>query len=179
MRRAGMVVMRHMAREELTPGRIAEIDLSESGTFVYKYVDGEVERAAEEWHRPRRGPDGWEKHIAYWKTDLERGGVAIGAFDDGLLVGIAVLRYQLTDTMAQLAALFVSRNYRRQGIAARLTREVIRLAREDGARELYVSATPSQSAVGFYRSQGFRLAEQVNEALYELEPEDIHMITAL
>jgi hypothetical protein len=47
------------------------------------------------------------------------------------------------------------------------------------ATELYVSATPSVSAVGFYLSQGFRLAETVNEALYAMEPEDTHMVRRL
>jgi hypothetical protein len=49
----------------------------------------------------------------------------------------------------------------------------------DGARKLYVSATPSVSAVGFYRNRGFELAEEVNKELFELEPEDIHMIMKL
>jgi hypothetical protein len=33
--------------------------------------------------------------------------------------------------------------------------------------------------VGFYRSLGFRLAKRVNPDLFELEPEDIHMILPL
>ena len=48
-----------------------------------------------------------------------------------------------------------------------------------GADQLYVSAVPSESAVGFYRSQGFRLADEVHPDLYELEPDDIHMIKEL
>lgn len=106
-----------------------------------------------------------------------RGGAAIGAFAEGGLVGITMVRYRLADSTAQLAALFVDAAHRRQGIAAALTGEVIRLARDEGARELYVSATPS--AVGFYTSQGFRLAERVNQELYEREPADIHMLRAL
>jgi GNAT superfamily N-acetyltransferase len=81
--------------------------------------------------------------------------------------------------MAQLDALFVSNGYRRRGIATRLLSRIVRLARADGADQLYVSATPSESAVGFYTSQGFRLAEKVNRELYLLEPEDIHMIRSL
>ena len=119
-------------------------------------------------------------HIERLLPVLENGGVMLGAFDEeGLLVGFAVLRYQLAEGTAQLDALFVSQGYRRQGIATRLTSRVARLARADGATDLYVSATPSESAVGFYLSQGFRLADEVNEALYALEPEDIHMIRRL
>jgi ribosomal protein S18 acetylase RimI-like enzyme len=77
--------------------------------------------------------------------------------------------------MAQLVFLQVSDGYRRQGIASRLTAECIRMARADGAKKLYVSATPSESAVGFYQTQGFRLVDKPNPELYALEPEDIHM----
>ena len=44
---------------------------------------------------------------------------------------------------------------------------------------MYVSATPSESAVGFYRSLGFEQVTAVNPQLFALEPEDIHMILPL
>jgi ribosomal protein S18 acetylase RimI-like enzyme len=78
-----------------------------------------------------------------------------------------------------LAVLHVSRAHRRQGIATALTEIVHRLAVEAGAKKLYVSATPSGSAVGFYRSQGFELIDEPHPDLYALEPEDIHMIKTL
>jgi ribosomal protein S18 acetylase RimI-like enzyme len=55
----------------------------------------------------------------------------------------------------------------------------LRLAKENGAGQLYVSATPSESAISFYSSQGFVLAKQVHKELYALEPEDIHLIRKL
>jgi hypothetical protein len=42
-----------------------------------------------------------------------------------------------------------------------------------------VSATPSRSAVGFYRSRGFQPTLDVNRELYERQPEDIHMVLDL
>lgn len=44
---------------------------------------------------------------------------------------------------------------------------------------LYVSATPSESAVGFYRSMGFAPTTEPDPRLFALEPKDIHMIMAL
>jgi hypothetical protein len=44
------------------------------------------------------------------------------------------------------------------------------------AKQMYVSAKPSGSAVGFYLSQGFRPADTPIPELYELEPENIHML---
>jgi GNAT superfamily N-acetyltransferase len=78
-----------------------------------------------------------------------------------------------------LSVLYVSRNYQRKGVGSLRAGEVARLARADGARRLYVSATPSGSAVGFYRSHGFEPTDEPNEALFALEPDDIHMILEL
>lgn len=172
-----MVNLRIITGEELA--RVEEIDVSESGASVYYSIEGKLALKQEVWQRPRRNAEEWQPYIEQWKTILEHGGTAIGAFKNRRLVGIAVIRYRLTASMAQLAALFVDSAHRRQGIAAALTQEIIRLARADGAHALYVSATPSESAVGFYTSQGFTLAKQANKTLYELEPEDIHMLLAL
>ena len=175
-----MIEVRQLKKSEIR--KIAEIDRSEHVTLGYVYKDGKLDPEKVNWHVPRwprEGPRGVEARIERMTRILEEGGVMLGAFDGDLLLGIAGLRYNLTDTMAQVTTMFVSKDYRRQGIAARLTAEVFRLAREGGAKELYVSATPSESAVGFYRSQGFRLAEKVNKELYALEPEDIHMIKTL
>jgi ribosomal protein S18 acetylase RimI-like enzyme len=173
------IVTRHMPLEELTPHRVAEIDVSEHGDVVYIYADGDLTLTHEEWARPPHTDAELQCFVDKWLSEIRSGGAALGAFDGDRLVGIAVVRYCLTETMAQLTALFVSRGHRRRGVARRLTQEASRLARSAGAAHLYVSATPSRSAVGFYQSQGFHLADQVNRELYELEPEDIHMVRAL
>jgi ribosomal protein S18 acetylase RimI-like enzyme len=160
--------------------RIAEINRSEHVTTRYSYENGKLRAEQVDWHVPRWRRDGGdfsvEALIEQFAPVLGDGGVMLGAFEGSLLVGFAILRYRLTERQAQLVALYVSRGYRRQGIATRLTSRIARLAKADGAEELYVSVTPSESAVGFYMSHGFRLAEAVNDALYALEPEDIHMI---
>ena len=169
------VAIRHLSLHELAPSRVAEIDVSEHGDIVYVYADGDVQISHEEWARPRRTAEEWKCFVDEWNSEVRSGGAALGAFDGDKLVGIAVVRYGLTDTMAQLTALFVSRDHRRLGVARRLTRAVCSLAKMAGATDLYVSATLSRSAVGFYRSQGFRLADQVYNELYEVEPEDSPM----
>jgi ribosomal protein S18 acetylase RimI-like enzyme len=162
--------------------KIAEIDRSEHITLNYVYNAGTLDREEVDIHAPRwpaSGSWGFEERIRHAERRLKEGGENLGAFDGDLLVGYATLRHDLEPGTAQLDSLYVSRDYRRQGIASRLTAEVIRLAQEQGAERLYVSATPSGSAVGFYQSHGFRLVEKVNAELYALEPEDIHMIRSL
>jgi ribosomal protein S18 acetylase RimI-like enzyme len=178
-----MIEMRQMESSDI--GRIAEIDRSEHITLGYFYRDGKLEAEEVDWHVPRWCADHRSEHsvqanIEAWKPYLKQhGGTMFGAFDGDLLVGFAIFRPKLTEDVAQLAVLHVSREYRRRGIAAALAEKVHRLAVESGAKMLYVSATPSESAVGFYTSQGFRLAKEVHPELYALEPEDIHMVKAL
>jgi ribosomal protein S18 acetylase RimI-like enzyme len=169
--------MRPMAAEEVD--RISEIDVSESGQVVYKWINGRVEAAPERWHRPRSHSDAWKQKADRIKARLARGGAAFGAFAGERLVGFVALQHRLADDVALLSALWVSRDHRRQGIATALTREVLRLARETGATAVYVSACPSESAQGFYRSLGFSPAVFVHRELYEAEPEDIHMVKRL
>jgi ribosomal protein S18 acetylase RimI-like enzyme len=172
-----MIDIRPLNTNELF--HIAEIDVTEDGETFYQYDHSSLRECVEPWHRPRWDAAQVQRRIAGFAAELARGGVVIGAFDGELLVGAASLRYRLEPDMAQLASLHVSQSHRRMGVASALTAEVFRLARESGAKRIYVSATPSRSAVGFYRRQGFELAEKVNEELFALEPEDIHMIKHL
>jgi N-acetylglutamate synthase-like GNAT family acetyltransferase len=169
--------VRPLNRDEL--GRISEIDVSEEDDQIYRNVDGQLIPESKTWHRPRWDAGECQRRIAAFSVEMDQGDTVLGAFDGERLVGAASLRYRLTEDMAQLASLHVSQSHRRRGVATALVDEILRLVQDSGARRIYVSATPSASAVGFYRSKGFELAEQVNEELFALEPEDIHMIKGL
>jgi ribosomal protein S18 acetylase RimI-like enzyme len=109
---------------------------------------------------------------------LAAGGVLVGAFAGETLVGVAVLGGELIGAGAnqlQMAFLYVSNGCRRRGIARVLLDDVCLRARQRGARQLYISATETESALGFYLDYGCRLADTVNPALYALEPTDIHL----
>lgn len=177
-----MITIRHMAASEL--GRLGEIDRSEHVTREYSYREGSLEWRAVEVRVPPWSPSGDHEHsvqgnVKAWQRILERGGTLVGAFDDGSLAGLAIYRPELSGGVANLAVLHVSTSHRRKGIGSLLAGEVARLARADGARRLYVSATPSGSAVEFYRSRGFEPTDEPNEALLALEPSDIHMVLEL
>jgi ribosomal protein S18 acetylase RimI-like enzyme len=164
--------------------RIAEIDRSERVTEAYVCKDGSLEQKGVDWDIPRWSIEGDHDHTVQAVIEgsqlvLDCGGVLLGAFDGEMLIGFAIYRPNLSQDTAQLAFLYTSNGYRRQGIGSLFTKEVIALAKADGAKKLYVSATPSTSTVHFYMKHGFELAEEVNPELYELEPEDIHMIRIL
>jgi ribosomal protein S18 acetylase RimI-like enzyme len=176
-----MITIKQLENSDIV--RIAEIDRSEQVIRGYFYRDGRLEAEEVNWRVPRWFDEGPEHSvpamIGFLVPILQGGGMLWGALDRGSLVGVAVYRPHLTETMAQLVFLHVSNGQRRQGIATRLTAECVRQARSDGAERLYVSATPSESAVGFYQSQGFQLVEKPHPELYALEPEDIHMFMKL
>jgi ribosomal protein S18 acetylase RimI-like enzyme len=178
-----MVILRRMDPSELA--RIAEIDRSERVTELFAYRNGALVRRRIDDAVPRWSASGDHEHavptrVAAWRPLLDhRGGTLLGAFEVGALAGVAIYRPHLDPGVANLAVLHVSRRHRRCGVASRLVAEVARLARADGARRLYVSATPTGSAVGFYRSFGFRVTGAPNAELFALEPDDIHMVLAL
>ncbi len=164
--------------------RIGEIDRSEHVTSLYSYRHGSLElRTADLWAQPWSLSGDHEgsvqARIAAWRPILDRGGRLVGAFEAKALVGFAIYQPRLVQDMANLAVLHVSRDFRRRGVGSLLTREVARLARADGARRLYVSATNSGPTVDFYRRHGFEPTDHPNETMFALEPEDIHMIAEL
>jgi len=160
-----------------------DLDRSETIRTGYRQEGTELIKMSVHWDDAGwvdgDGEHSYEKMIRGARELLALDGTAIGALDGDRLVGIAIYRPRLTATMGQLGLLHVSNGYRRQGIASRLFDEVVGLARIDGATELYVSATPTQSAVGFYLSKGFDPTATPDPNLLEAEPDDIHMILCL
>lgn len=172
-----MIEIRDLAVDEL---RLAvEIDVTEDGSVVLEQRGTTVLSRPEEWHRPPRDAARWREFEVRWRAFVPAAGVALGAFHGNRLVGIATLRRAIRPGLDQLEALFVDRANRRLGVAVALVTEIEALARSGGARHLYVSATPSESAVGFYRSCGFTPTAEPIPELLEREPEDIHMMVAL
>jgi ribosomal protein S18 acetylase RimI-like enzyme len=172
-----MIEIRELVQGELT--RAYDIDDSDDGDVVYVVSGACLQATPLEWHRPRRTPERWNQFIMAWERILDAGGAIYGALRGDRLVGVAVLRPRLTAARAQLQSLYVSRAYRRQGVARRLVEAVERRASAGGARELYVSSNRALRAVGFYLAQGFRPAEEVDPDLFAQEPEDIHLVKPL
>jgi GNAT superfamily N-acetyltransferase len=176
------VALRRMSAAELD--RIGEIDRSEQVTHLYEYREGTLARRPVDLPVPPWSLSGDPEHsvpgkVAAWRPLLERGGTLVGAFDAQALAGFAIYRPRLSEGMGNLAVLHVSRAHRRHGLGALLVGEVARLARADGARRLYVSATPTGATVEFYLGRGFRPTDQPDAELFALEPEDIHMVLEL
>jgi ribosomal protein S18 acetylase RimI-like enzyme len=168
---------------------VASIDRSEHVEVVYRVEAGRlvsgpvpVGRAdIPAWDPEGSGEHSVAAHTASYSSAVADGAVLLGAFtaEDGALMGLAAVQAELEPGLAWLAALHVSRAQRRRGAASALWEAAVEVARAAGARSLYVSATPTDSAVGFYRSRGCELADPVHPALFAQEPEDIHLVGAV
>jgi predicted N-acetyltransferase YhbS len=69
----------------------------------------------------------------------------------------------------------VGRDYRDQGLGARLFEQARDAARALGAPAMYISATPSEHTIRFYQARGATLLAVPDPELFALEPEDIHL----
>jgi GNAT superfamily N-acetyltransferase len=164
---------------------VARIDRSEHVDVEYTVVDGRLtERPVTIADVPNWDPSGHGEftvaaHMTFCASLIDRGGVFLGAFERDEPMGLAVVDPSFEARLAWLAFLHVSRPYRRRGAAGALWRAAVDFALAAGAETLYVSATPTGSAVGFYLSQGCRLADPVHPELYAREPDDIHLVCPL
>ena len=172
------VEVRRLGRTELW--RVAEIDRGERIDVLYDQHGSQLVARHGDWSAPAWDPDGHGEHSVEAQVNaLERyvdtGGIALGAFTSGRLVGIGVVVPHLRPRLAQLAFLHVSAPLRATGVGSRLSEQLEQIARTAGDSDMVVSATPSENTVRFYLGRHFRpMAEPLAE-LFALEPEDVHM----
>jgi len=104
----------------------------------------------------------------------------IGAFNSqGKMVGISVVSNQIIQdyTDAKLLHYFyVDADQQGQGIGAQLMQAAKISAIQLGAKSLYISATPSKRTVDFYMKHGAQVLDKPDQQLWQLEPEDIHLL---
>jgi len=178
----GDVTYRALAPQDLE--RLADIDRSERIGVLYVQRGAQLEErtgdfSASAWATDRAG----EHSVAVQRAECERylaaGGSGVAAVAGERLVGIGIVKPHLRPGIAQLAYLHVSEGFRGRGIGRRLSDELEALARAAGDTEIVVSATPSQNTVRFYLGRGYEPMEEPLPELFELEPEDVHLLKPL
>ncbi|WP_353165793.1 GNAT family N-acetyltransferase [Acinetobacter sp.] len=110
----------------------------------------------------------------------QQGAICIGGFNpSSQLIAVQVVSNQrITDyPQAKLLQYFyVDADHQGYGIGSQLMQTAATSAKQLGAKQLYISATPTQRTVDFYLKQGAKLLENPDQQLWALEPEDIHLI---
>ena len=170
------VEIRNLARNEL--GDLWSIDRAELIERIYHREGAELVLEPKRFD-VKGWPPGEAEHYGPILLDcLDHGGAFYGAFDGATLIGAAILESRFIGRkrdQLQLKFLHVSRRHRGTGVGRTLLEKVMATARSLGARRLYISATPSENTVDFYRRHGARVTDDVDAALFALEPEDIHL----
>lgn len=176
------IEFQRLERSDLS--RIREIDRTERIEVLYDQQGTQLVERHGDWSAPAWDADGQGEHSVGAKVReaqhyLDRGGVALGAFADGRMVGIGIVVLHLRPRIAQLAFLHVSAPWRATGIGTRLCDQLEQIARAAGDSDMVVSATSSENTVRFYLGRGFEPTADPLAELFALEPEDIHMHKAL
>ena len=171
-----------MGQTELS--RVGEIDRREHIEVLYEQHGRHLLARHGDWSSPGWERDGHGAHsVAAQVQAVEHyvgdGGVALGAFADGRLVGIGIVVPHLRPGVAQLAYLHVSALSRATGIGCGLVERLEHIARAAGDSDMVVSATPSGNTVRFYRGRGFEPMATPLAELFALEPDDVHLSKAL
>lgn len=168
--------LRKLERQEIRD--LWSIDRAEVMDKLY-YHEGDELVLRPEHHDVQGWPAGEPERYGPILLDcFDRGGTFYGAFDGQRLIGAMVLENRFIGRdkdQLQLKFLHVSRCNRKAGLGSTLFDKALRRARELGARRLYISATESENTVNFYLRRGCCVTNDVDAALYELEPEDIHL----
>jgi ribosomal protein S18 acetylase RimI-like enzyme len=164
---------------------VGAIDRSEHIEVQYRVSKGQLRQVpaaiteVPTWDPTGSGPHSVAAEIEFCSSVVARGGVLLGTFDEERTVGLAIVHPSFEPLLAWLAFLHVSRPYRRRGAAQALWDASVDISVAGGAESIYVSAAPTESAVGFYLRQGCRLTETVHPELFAAEPEDIHLVCSL
>lgn len=175
-----MITFQRMNQDHVN--QLHEIDRSEYIDLIYEMNQGQMREVKQDHECPNWNEDVLEDIKHRFLFELEHGGIAVGAFYVGKLVGFGVLAHKLRGLdhdRLQIDLMYVSRAYRRQGIGTRILNQLSEEARRQGAKYLYISSTETRSAVSFYRNNGSQLTNEIDEELFEKEPLDIHMIKVL
>ncbi len=171
-----MIIGRDLQRDEIE--RVWEIDRAELICNVYYLEDGKLVLKPERWDVAGWPPGEQATYTPLLLECFDRRGWFHGLFDDLSLIGVVVVDSKLIGQrhdLLQLKFMHVSSQYRQQGLGHRLFDLATARARQQRARGLYISATPSENTINFYRRKGCVPTLHPDPDLLALEPEDIHL----
>ncbi len=168
--------IRAVKRKEIEDVR--KIDRSEIINQIYYYKHGKLILKNEYYDVTGWEPDNIERNINNLYDLYDRGGHLFALFHDERIIGVIALECKFigsNNDQLQVVFLHIDKNYRKKGYGKILMNQTKERAKELGAKKLYISATPSKNTVDFYMHLGCKLASEINDDLYQLEPYDIHL----
>ena len=157
--------------------RIREIDASQYIGRAWREVDG-VLRLVEINYQDPDFPNGYENHLANLRKTMETGGIALGAFDDEKLIGFCSVNSEIFGEKYKyvlLDQIFVSLEYRAEGIGKQLFLRCAAEAKKFDAEKFYICAGSAEETIAFYKALGCDETEEINKELYQRDTRDIQL----
>lgn len=98
------------------------------------------------------------------------------ALEEDRIVGFLSLVKELVSERMILDLIQVDTDFRGQGIGRMLWEIAVEEARLNGAKELYISACPSEETIHFYKAMGAEVTDNPIIAIANDEPDDLQMV---
>lgn len=98
------------------------------------------------------------------------------ALEDDRIIGFMSLVKELVSEQMILDLIQVDTDFRGRGIGRMLWEKAVEEARLNGARELYISACPSEETIHFYKAMGAEVTDKPIIAIANDEPDDLQMV---
>ena len=98
------------------------------------------------------------------------------ALEGDRIVGFMSLVKELISERMILDLIQVDKDFRGQGIGRILWEKAVEEARLNGARELYISACPSEETINFYRAIGADVTDNPIISIANDEPDDLQLV---
>lgn len=98
------------------------------------------------------------------------------ALEEGRIIGFMSVVRKLTGERMLLDVIQVDKDFRGKGIGRMLWEKAVEEARRNGAKELYISACPSEETIKFYRAMGAEVTDKPIQTIADEEPDDLQMV---
>lgn len=156
---------------------ILQINAEQMIKRAWREVDGKRQLIDINWLE-KELPNGIDWHIRHFEESLKNGGTAFGCFDKDCLIGYAVMDGNIFGNTAHyllLDQLFISLERRGQGIGRALFNLCCKKAQTQGANKLYICASSAEETIAFYFAIGCTESQEINQALYDNDPNDYQL----
>ena len=123
-------------------------------------------------------PNGFDWHLNRFRETIRSGGKAFGCFEGNRLVGYVTLNaevFGIHEKYVLLDQLFISEEYRNQGIGKELVTMCKKQAVLFGAEKIYLCSASAEDTIAFYKKLGCKAATERNEELFAEDPNDIQL----
>lgn len=98
------------------------------------------------------------------------------AIEKGRIVGFMSLVKKMVSGRMILDLIQVDKAFRGRGIGRILWDKAVEEARLNGAKELYISACPSEETIHFYKAMGADITDDPIMSIVNDEPDDIQLV---